>query len=286
MSPLGRVFIVLNLVLAAAFVGFAGTFLQRHTDYKDRYDQKAGEFDRAKEVADAERKALNEQFSAADRELRQHKAQLDTTANENKGLREENQQLEQRLTDLTTDVKNLSSQTTTMAEEIRQATVQGKQAYELAMQASQAKDEALGQKEAAEAALAEANRKVSALEGSLAEQNGRIAGFERDTAEKDVLLAMVNRRFPGLLAVMQPDIKGVVQTVQGGEGELLTIRVTDNAGQVEVKPGYTFAIYKDAYKGEAVIQDVQGEFAFCRVTTKVDGATVQVGDAAATNVGM
>ncbi len=38
MSPIGRVFIIVNLVLAAAFIGFAGTFLQNHTNWKTQHD--------------------------------------------------------------------------------------------------------------------------------------------------------------------------------------------------------------------------------------------------------
>ncbi len=45
-------------------------------------------------------------------------------------------------------------------------------------------------------------------------------------------------------------------------------------------------IYKDRYKGEAVIQEVSGEFVFCKVTKLQDGARIAVGDGAATNVGM
>lgn len=287
MSALGRVFIVLNLVLAAAFVGFAGTFLQRHTDYKQRFTDKETELAALKLAAEGEKKELDDQLNAKDRELRAHKSQLDAAENENKTLREKSQQLEAQLADLAADVKNIGSQTTAMAQEIQQSGAQSKQAYEMAMTASHAKDEALSQKEAAEASSGNAQRKIAELEAAVAEQNGRIAALQQENSEKDVLLTTWRTKLPGITAnMMQPDIRGVVQTVQG-QGDLLTVRVTDNPGSAEVKPGYTFAIYKaNTYKGEAVIQDVQGEFVFCRMTKKMDGATVQVGDAATTNVGL
>ena len=37
MSPIGRVFIVLNLLLAGTFVGFAGTYLQRQDNWRDKF---------------------------------------------------------------------------------------------------------------------------------------------------------------------------------------------------------------------------------------------------------
>ena len=39
MSPIGRVFIVLNLLLAGTFVGFSGTYLQKQHNYKDKAEK-------------------------------------------------------------------------------------------------------------------------------------------------------------------------------------------------------------------------------------------------------
>ena len=37
MSPIGRVFLVLNLGLAGGFVAFAGTYLQRADHWRDKF---------------------------------------------------------------------------------------------------------------------------------------------------------------------------------------------------------------------------------------------------------
>src|SRR5215510_10044361 len=39
MSPIGRVFVVLNLILAGTFVGFSGTFLQRQHHWKTAFEK-------------------------------------------------------------------------------------------------------------------------------------------------------------------------------------------------------------------------------------------------------
>ena len=283
MSPIGRVFIVLNLILAGAFVGFAGTFLQRHTDWKATSDGFETELAAAEQKATADLQAKDDELRKLDRELRAHKQQLDGADTDNKSLRDENQRLMAQLTELSGDVKNLSSQTTTMASEIQQSREQSRQAYTMAMEASQARDQANDAKEAAETTLADANRKIGDLESAIANANGRIAELTQSNEEKDVLLAMVQRNAPGVLASMQPDLSGVVHNV-GPAGELVTVRINNNPGSVEVKPGYSLAIYKDGYKGEALIQSVEGEFAFCKMTRKVAGASISIGDGASTNL--
>ena len=39
MSPIGRVFIVLNLILAGTFVGFSGTHLQKQFNWKKQAEK-------------------------------------------------------------------------------------------------------------------------------------------------------------------------------------------------------------------------------------------------------
>ena len=286
MSAIGRVFIVLNLVLAGAFVGFAGTFLQKHTDYKAQFEASQDELAGANDMHTKQLAAKDDALRQADRELRAHKAQLDAAENSNKGLEEENQRLNGQLAELATDVKNLSSQTTTMAQAITQAREDSKQAYEMAMAAVREKDEALTAKEEAQTAASESQRRISDLEDSVAERNATIAMLEQQNDQKEVLLAMVKRKVPGVLATLQPDLRGTVTNV-GPAGELVTVQITDNPGAVAVEAGYSMAIYRDGYKGEAVIQGVteDGQFAFCRMTKQVTGSMIQVGDNAATNLG-
>ena len=38
MSPIGKAFLVINLVLAGIFVGFAGTYLQKAADWKQQHE--------------------------------------------------------------------------------------------------------------------------------------------------------------------------------------------------------------------------------------------------------
>jgi len=287
MSPIGRVFIILNLLLAGAFVGFAGTYLQQATDWKSKH---AGAV-----VAHAEEKtSLEEQVTShqrarqdAERELAGHTMSLSQKVNDNKRLTEENQRLSQQLSDLAADVKKLQSGAITIAGAVQQATADAKQAYNTAQQATKDKDSALTAQETAEKNLADANFKIGKLEGQIAEQAGQIAGLQGEVGEKDVLLTFVQRRYPGVLSMAQPDLQGTVHRVDAG-GKLITIEITANPEKASIERGYTMSIYAgNIYKGEAVITDVKDErFAFASITKKMDGARIAAGDKAATNVGI
>jgi len=286
MSAIGRVFIVLNLVLAAAFVGVAGTFLQRHADYKAKFVAAADELAEAKTNHLAQISAKDEELRKAQRELQNRQNSLSNAKAENARLAQDNTALQQQLTAIAGDVANINSSATTMAQNIEQSAAQSKQAYEMAMQAVADKDQALSAREAADTALSEANVQIASLEERLVQSNSRIAALEQENSEKDVLLATAVRRAPGILELAMPDLRGIVHTVGPAGSSILTVRVTDNPAEAAVKPGYSMAIFKgETYKGEAVVQDVNGEFAFCKLTRRVDGTNVAIGDSVATNTG-
>ena len=284
MSPIGRVFIVLNLILAGGFVAIAGTFLQRHTDYKQQFTAKSDELVAAQKSFDDNRAALGEQISTLDRELRGYSASLETEETNNKALTDENLRLTKQLADLAGDVKALNAHATTLAQAVDRSTQESSNAYKMAMAATHEKDQALASKEQSDSNLSEAGRSIQALEATVAEKNGALAALDQQTRELDVILAVIRRRAPGIFDGVQPDLEGIVEQAQAG---ICTVRLTANPGGVDVKTGWRFAIHNGStYKGEAMITDVDGEFAFCRVTKLVPGMTVNAGDSAATNVGM
>lgn len=282
MSPIGRVFIVINLVLAGAFVMIAGTFLQRHTDYKGRYEQATAKLEQEIAAAKAQQEELNDKNTTLDRELRAAKSALDTAQRESGALADENKRLQGQLADISTDLKSLNSHSTTIAEAIANATADSKQALDMATKANEAKTAALDAKEAAEAELSGAKTKIASLEESLAGANAKLAQLEQTSKEQEIMLSYVKTNYPGIIVSAQPDLRGVVEHAQD---RLLTVRVTENPAEAEIKPGYTMSIYNgNLYKGDAVITEVDGDYAFCTMTKQKNGMSVTPGDAAATNL--
>ena len=121
MSTIGRIFIVVNLALAGAFVGFAGSFLQNHTDYKAQLAAAETAAAAAKEDAAKALQSKDDEARRLDRELRASNGQLESAQTENKSLAAANSRLEAQLATLSSDITKLTSHTTTMAQEIKQS---------------------------------------------------------------------------------------------------------------------------------------------------------------------
>src|SRR5215510_11394144 len=108
MSPVGRVFIVLNLVLAGGFAYVSGTYLQKQDNYKQKFErsEKAkADLEKAKDAQIAqleqERNAFEVAKTANETSLLATKNQLAQTADENKALHTQYSALEANVAKLT-----------------------------------------------------------------------------------------------------------------------------------------------------------------------------------------
>ena len=282
MSPVGRVFVVLNLLLAGAFVGFSGTYLQKATDWKKKHDDLVTSTTEALGLKDDQIKGLTDDRTQKERQLVASETNLRNEKTRSEEFLAENERLQTKLNSIEGDLAKLQSEYTTIASSIERATQDSAQARQAAIEAGQAKDAAIRAQAVAEADLRDANDQVSQLEASLGERDVQIGELTATVRQKEVLIAFVNTKAPGLLTLAQPDLSGTVQHVDAA-GKLLTVAVTDKPDGIDIKPRYSFAIFpRETYKGEALVTDVEDRFAFCRVT-KSAGPSIEVGDQAATN---
>jgi hypothetical protein len=281
MSPIGKVFIVLNLIVSAVFVGFAGTYLQRATDWKAKHKEVADQLDAEKKRAQGELAALQSELQNKERELGKHVMLYQGADTEKKKLEDENKRLNSQIASLSADISKLQSASTTTAASIERATEDAKQAREMSIKSMKEKEEAATAKEAALKQLDDANKKIEGLQKEAASQVARIAELNQTTAEQEMILAVYKDRYGGP-AIAQPNLSGRVEVVSSTD--LVTIAV-EKPADLELKAGWQFAIYGDKYKAEAVIQSARDNMAFCKIHKRVENATIQVGDRAATNLG-
>jgi len=283
MSSVGRIFVVLNLLLAGAFVGFAGTYLQKATDWKQAHDELDERTKQELAARDDQLRALAEERGKLDRQLAQATTNLANERSQNEGLRAEKLRLEERLAKLEADQAELTAHTATISAAIDRATQDASEARAAQIAAQKERDDALRAQVVAEGDLKDAQNQIAALESSIQENQTQLAALDAQNREKEMLLSIVNQKAPGLLQGAQPDLEGNVTHV-GLDGELLTVAV--NASEYEPKPGYQFAIFDPTtndYKGEALITSVDGNNAFCRVIQRREGSTaIKVGDRADT----
>ena len=282
MSPIGRVFIVLNLLLSGAFLWFSGVYLQSATDWKSRFDARDSEFNTSQSQWNAEKDTLTSDINRVQSNLQGETARANRLENDVKEKNDEIQRQEALLANVQAQLQKLETSYSTVAGAIENAVAEAKDARQDWSKADQEKTAALREKEVAEASLGQAQQKIQALEGQLAETKGQVAQLERSVKEKDVLISIANTRYPGVFQGAQPPLEGRVAEVSS-TGDMLTIDITNNPEKAEIKRGYSLAIYEGSnYKGDAIITDVHENYVFARMT-KVR-TPVQRGDSASTGM--
>ena len=280
MSPIGRVFVVLNLVLAGAFVGFSGTYLKNHTNWKQKHDAVATEVEKKRVEDKSALDNLSQELSKSNRELAAYTTQAKRAEAELDGQTKENQRLSGLLSSLESDLKELKSGYATMVSKVETASEDAKKTLQLGLAADEEKHKALNAQKDAEAKLAEASAKIASLDSKIADLNGEMSKRDQKIGEQTTLLAAWSLKFPGAVLGAQPDVAGRVHHVSN---KLVTIEITDKKG--DLQKGNTFSIYNAAgYKADMVVENVDGNFAFGRITMAKDNASVIVGDNAKTNL--
>jgi len=281
MSPIGRVFIVLNVILAGTFVGFSGTFLQRQHEYKTRLEaeQKAHKTD-----VDAVTSKLNEtvgELARANSQKSTLEQELGAVKNDRDAKVDELKLVNARVASTEADLKKLTSVAEATKVAMESAFEQSKKAFDKAVEDQKTKDDAVAAKNAAEGENRALKAEIAALNEKGSQKDVQIASLNKDNSEKQLLIDVAKAKgFMESMAV--PQLAGTVSLISG---RLATIAITDNPTNAEVKPGYKFAIYDaSGYKGEARVTsvDASAKAAFC--TLEISKGEIKVGDSAATHL--
>lgn len=284
MSTAGRIFVVLNLVFAAGFVFFAGTHLQGAADYKQQLASYKQEKEEEVSRLTAQLTAVTQDREDANRELSAAQTARDNYAAQVKEKEAVIARQAQEISGIQASLDTIKGAYSGIEASITRAVAEAEQASKRAIEAGQAQVAAERAKEVAEAEQLRLENELAQANSNITDNSAMIAQLRDTIREKDILLDVVRVKVPGLLEKAQPVMTGSVTQVDAG-GKLVTIRITENRSGADVLPGYSFAIYNaetQTYKGEAIVQDVDGEFAFCRMSITV-GPKVTAGDRAATN---
>jgi|RhiMethySRZTD1v2_1073278.scaffolds.fasta_scaffold502908_2 DNA repair exonuclease SbcCD ATPase subunit len=281
MSPIGRVFVVLNLVLAGTFVGFAGTYLKNHTNWKEKHTTLQTKADKDIKDRDSQIEDLKGSLGTAQRENGKIDSLNKAQKSELDDKRADNEALRKQMASLEADIKTIKADNSTVAAKISEATEDAKKTLQLALAADDEKHKAMNAQKEAEAKLADANAKIAGLETKLADAGGDLQKREQTIEELKLIVAAWQIAHPGEKPNAQADVEGRVHLVSGN---LVTIQITDEKGG-KLQKGNTFAAFSgSSYKGDIQITSVEGNFAMGKVTVPVDGKPISVGDRVSTNL--
>ena len=285
MSSIGKILTVLNLVLAAAFFGWAAHAVNSNQDWKVKHEKVSAEYAALKKVTGEEAASLAAAKMAADQQVQLLTGQIETAKNSADRLRSE-------LNDSQKDVKEFKTSLSTIS-----TTLQGIDADKTRLQkdkdqAETAQRDAETAKTAAESARDEADKARNDLRAELESAKNSIASLEkertslekkRNALETDIetLAANTGAKVGDFLSM--PEISGAVLDVSTAvEPGLVALNVGANKN---VKRGFTFEIFDGkTYKGQARVEFVHGDMSSAIITRKVPGQTIRQGDSAMTRL--
>jgi len=286
MSPIGRVFIVLNLILAAGFAVTGGQLLQNQHKYKDLFsaeqEARKSDDDRAQnQIAQLkqERNTFQNASTANQAELLAAKTQVAK-------LQDDNKYLSQTSSDNSAELKKSVALQEAANTDAKAAHADARLAYKDSIAATGVRDEAVRAKDAAETENRTLKNEIAGLNSTIGDKDGALASLDRDNQEQKLLVsaAIVNGFLPSMAA---PDLAGVVTNASG---RLCTISIGENPGNVDIQSmiqrrPFRFAIYDDnGYKAEAVATKYEpsANSVLCNLMFTNGEATIRTGDKAST----
>lgn len=283
MSPIGRIFSVINLVLAALFLGWASVNLATSQEYKAKFE--------AEQTAKGELETrLNAELQGVRTELTTAREALSQTNDELSDAKSEAERVNRELTVAKTENTQFGANLGKLAQE--QESLQGQlqtqtglatQAQTDKAEADSARDAALDAQQAAETALATAQAEIAALQNTQSDLEKQLNTSGEMIASLEVQLEQLQVLTGASLSdiIPQKKINGtVVQALYDVPPGLVAINRGSNDG---VMRGYTFEISNGTqYKGQVRVENVREDMCTCIILRTQPGQVIGQGDRADT----
>lgn len=285
MSPIGRIFIVLNLVLAAVFLGWAANALATNQNWKDQHTEltalketelqakqdeiatlttRLGQLEEEARTRREERDSLQTQLEAAN-------SRIAEAQRENETMQASLTKISQTLSDYDDTISQLNSEKDRAVERAMEMERERNDAVASATAAEQARRDAEGLKNESETRIADLQAERTTLQDELSRLETRL----------QTLVNVTGVPYEDILA--QPQINAAVLEVRHDlPPGLVMLNVGANA---DVKRGYTFEIFSgNQYKGQVRVENVQDNVSSALIIRSVPGTQIAQGDRAATHL--
>lgn len=285
MSPLAKVFVVLNLVLALGFLGVSATLFTAREKYVASINKMQS--DHEKLAAQANQKIDDLEGETKDRRQNEQRL-LDQVHDLQRGrddLINEKGDLVNQIAAKDTDIQNLNNRITqkdTHLEQKDQEISRLTEAKERLMAEAQADKAA---KTLAEQLRARAFLDREQVQKALADTNIELATTKRELGDAQDVINIAQAAGLDLYSLVSakppPPIDGVVLAVRP-DADLVILSVGNND---KVKEGYEFTIYRGPrFIAKVKVLRTTDDLAGARILYQ-EGATIVVGDKASTRIG-
>lgn len=281
MSPIGRIFLILNLILSAVFLGWASNVLATSQDYKVRAETAETALEASKTELEEQISALNTRLGEEEKAKSKFREERDqalsraqaaesslvTAKNESAELRGSVDAATSQLGDYNSRLETIASGQERAVEEARSMERERNAAQAAATEAERAQRDADERATGLEQELASAEIQVNELSRKLAEAESRIQQYVTE--------------FGATVDDPVAKIDGAVLGVRTDLG-LVALNVGTNNG---VTRGMTFDVFRGSqYKGEVRVVDVEANRCSAVVDDPARAAGIERGDNATTQL--
>ena len=285
MSLIGRIFIVLNLGMAAAFLGWAANALHTTDNFKTKYEEEVSAHASDLSARDAEIDELKAKLAACEDDLRTRSEQVSTTKTEAESFKSQMEEAKRAAAQLGGQLDTITATLRDYDETISEMSGQKDDYSQRAMEAERERDDAVEAQQAAELAKAAAEEAAAQLQQTIGDMQVAMNDLKSEYSSLETQLQMLVEvtGTPVELLKNQPFIEGHVLTARY---DLPPGLVMLNVGkQDDVKRGFTFEIFSGGeYKGQVRVVDVQDNVCAAVVLNAVEGTKIGQGDSAATRI--
>jgi len=285
MSPIGRIFSVLNLVLAALFLMWASNLLAASQDFKTRLTQEQADRATEKAALDKQISDLRVERDSARGDADLARAERDAANTDAQRQRDVAGQRQTENSNLRADYDQLAGAMQGLTDTNRTLQQSQDEAVTMRSDAQRERDAALRAQADAETRSRQVETENASLKKTIQDRDVAIHALEGQISELDTQLAvLVDATGVAVSDIMaQPLIEGtVVQALYDKDLALVAINKGSNHG---VKRGYTFDIFKGTlYKGQVRVENVRPDMCTAVVRRPVAGETIGQGDGAATRL--
>jgi predicted RNase H-like nuclease (RuvC/YqgF family) len=284
MSPIGKIFLLINFGLAFGFLFWASTAVSTNAQWKKQFDDEAAAHAATKtelenQLSEMQVQLNNEKSAKEARTVERDQAQADASRNRedldaakraNEQLRADIAKISETLDGYNTTIQNLEAAKDAAVADAREKERERDEALDTAQAAQDAQRNA-------EDGLREAQAQIAALETELTASNKQVAKLD---GQVQTLVTRFNVSLAEIEA--QPDIEGrVLQVDNSIQPGLVALNVGSNSG---VKRGMTFEIFSGRdYKGQVKVENVRENMCSALIVG-TPRMTIGQGDSAATNL--
>ncbi len=282
MSPIGKIFVVLNFVFSLVVLGVVGAILAKSDEFKKKYTDEAAAHSATKKSSqeeldkrDAEIKMVKEDNVKLNTEKGNLTVSLNTASNDLKSAKVDNEQLRATVEKMQADYGSFTSTLAELKNNNAQLVSKNEELINKSNSASDAQ-------RAAQEDKARADAQVKTLMDTVAQLKAQIEELEGAKSDLSAQLeAAVQAGFDVAKVAAAPQIDGVVQSVNSELG-LVVLSVGADDG---VKRGTKFEVFANSqYKGQVVVDDVYPDNSAARIVRQVSGSPIAANDKATTRL--